>query len=87
MGFSVPVQSRWLRREELRNALKGFCRNEPVQITSTKADDADGGDERGVFVDHAMVHRWSIKILPVLPVQECGLILPMQQRILLTWVA
>ena len=22
--------------------------------------------ERGVFVDHATVHRWSIKILPVL---------------------
>ena len=22
--------------------------------------------ERGVFVDHASVHRWSIKILPVL---------------------
>ena len=23
--------------------------------------------ERGVFVDHSRLHRWSIKILPVLP--------------------
>ena len=26
--------------------------------------------ERGVFVDHATVHRWSIKILPVLAAPE-----------------
>ena len=33
--------------------------------------------ERGVFVDHATVHRWAIKMLPVLgrgvsPAQACG---------------
>ena len=26
--------------------------------------------ERGVFVDHSTLHRWSIKMLPVLAVEE-----------------